>query len=63
MSLVGDNRTFIPAYDRIVFPLTRLTERGREFKWTQEYEAAFKDLKAIRGFAAILAYSDLAPSI
>ncbi len=60
LGLAGYYRTLIPAYFRVVFPLTRLTEKGREFKWTQECEDAFKDLKTTLTSAPILAYPDLA---
>ncbi len=57
LGLAGYFRFFVPAYFRVVFPLTRLTEKGREFKWIQECEAAFKITLTS---APILAYPDLA---
>ncbi len=38
-------RAFIPSYSRIALPLTRLTEKTREFRWTNECEEAFQTLK------------------
>ncbi len=47
-------------YPRVVFPLTQLTEKGREFKWIQKCEAEFNDLKTAITSAPIVAYPDLA---
>ncbi len=41
MGLAGCYRAFIPSYSRIALPLTRLKEKTREFKWTNECEEAF----------------------
>ncbi len=60
LGLAGYFRAFIPAYSRFVFPFTQLTEKGREFKWIQKCEAAFKDLKTALTSAPIVAYPDLA---
>ncbi len=62
LGLAGYCRTFIPAYARVAVTLTRLTEKGREFMWTQEYDAAFNDLKTALTSAPILAYPDLSPN-
>ncbi len=60
LGLAGYFRAFIPAYSRVVFPLTQFTEKGREFKWIQKCEADFKDLKTALASAPIVAYPVLA---
>ncbi len=60
LGLAGYVRAFIPANSRVVFPLTQLTEKSRDVKWTQECEAAFKDLKTAFTSAPILVYPGLA---
>ncbi len=62
LGLASYYRTFIPAYARVVFPVTRLTEKDREFKWTQECDAAFNDIRTALTSALILAYPDLSPN-
>ncbi len=44
LGLEGYYRAFIPSYSRIALPLTGLTEKTREFKWTNECEEAFQTL-------------------
>ncbi len=60
LGLASFFRTLIPAYSRFVFPFTQLTEKGREFKWIQKCEAAFKVLKTALTSAPIVAYPDVA---
>ena len=38
-------RKFIPNYNALVNPLTRLLKKGQLFKWRSEQETAFNDLK------------------
>ncbi len=38
LGLAGYYRAFIPSYNRIALPLTRLTEKAHEFRWTNECE-------------------------
>ena len=42
----------------IAKPLYRLTEKGREFKWTAECNASFNELKARLASGPILAFPD-----
>ncbi len=46
LGLAGYYRRFVRHFSSIAKPLYRLTERGREFKWTSECESAFAELKA-----------------
>ena len=38
-------RRFVPGFAAIAKPLHQLTEKGRHFEWTDECDAAFKQLK------------------
>ena len=46
LGLVGYYRKFVSNFAATAKPLYRLTERGREFIWTTECEAAFLKLKS-----------------
>ncbi len=59
LGLAGYYRAFIPSYSRIALPLICLTEKMREFKWTNECEEAFQTLKTALTSAPILAFPDL----
>jgi len=56
---------FIKDYSRVAKPLTELTkkEKGKEWAWNQEVEAAFKDLKHRFTTAPILAHFDPAKPV
>jgi len=56
---------FIKDYSRVAKPLTELTkkEKGKEWAWNQEAEAAFKDLKYRFTMAPILAHFDPAKPV
>lgn len=56
LGLAGYYRAFIPSYARIAFPLNRLTEKDRPFKWTAECKVAFHQLKEALTAAPILAF-------
>ncbi len=49
----------MPAHADVAFLFTLLTEKDREFKWTQ---APFKDLKTTLIVTPIMAYHDLSPN-
>ena len=49
-------RRFIEGFSTIAKPLHRLTEKGREFRWTEECENAFCELKRRLTTAPILSY-------
>ena len=58
LSLASYYCKFIRNFASIVRPLHRLTEKGRPFKWTSEYESAFHELKQRLITAPILIYPD-----
>ena len=58
LGLVGYYRKFVSNFAATAKPLYRLTERGREFIWTTECEAAFLKLKSRLVSAPILAFPD-----
>ena len=56
--LVGYYRKYVPHFASIARPLHQLTERGREFQWTQECIHAFDELKSRLLSAPILSFPD-----
>ena len=50
LGLVGYYRKFVNNFAATAKPLYRLTERGREFNWTTECEAAFLDVGSFTSF-------------
>ncbi len=61
LGLTGYYRQYIPAYARVAFPLTRLTEKGRKFEWTQQCANAFESLKSALTAAPVLAFPNVNP--
>ncbi|BHF73911.1 hypothetical protein SprV_0401699500 [Sparganum proliferum] len=59
LGLAGYYRAFIPSYARLAFPLTRLTEKSRTFRWTTECGKAFSYLKEALTAAPVLSFPDL----
>jgi hypothetical protein len=47
-------RRFIDEYSRVVIAITALLDKGQEFRWTSEAQAAFEQLKALFTSAPIL---------
>ncbi|XP_027348023.1 uncharacterized protein LOC113859449 [Abrus precatorius] len=45
LGLAGYYRKFIERFSKIALPLTKLTSKGREFKWTKGCETSFLELK------------------
>ena len=45
LGLVGYYRRFIEDLSKIALPLTRLTQKGVKFKWSDDYEHGFHELK------------------
>ena len=45
LGLAGYYRRFIQNFSRIALPLTKLTRKGSPFKWTDQCEASFQELK------------------
>jgi hypothetical protein len=45
LGLTGYYRHFIEGFSKIVKPMTSLSEKGKEFKWTHECQESFNQLK------------------
>lgn len=58
LGLCSYYRRFIKGFSTIAKPLTRLTEKGREFDWGQEQEEAWLELKGKLVSSPVLAYPD-----
>ena len=58
LGLASYYRRFVHNFAEIAKPLHRLTERGKEFVWTLEYETAFATLKNRLSSAPILSFPD-----
>ncbi|XP_027342970.1 uncharacterized protein LOC113855525 [Abrus precatorius] len=55
LGLAGYYRKFIEGFSKIVLPLTKLTRKGKEYKWTKGCEASFLELKIRLTSAPVLA--------
>lgn len=58
VGLASYYRRFVKGFAEIARPLHQLTEKGRRFKWTEDCQAAFEQLKLSLMSAPILAYPD-----
>lgn len=58
LGLASYYRRFIGGFANIARPLHQLTEKGREFIWTNECDCAFSELKEHLLTAPVLAYPD-----
>jgi len=58
IGLAGYYRRFIENFLKIVKPLTKLTEKGIKFEWTQEQQEAFDNLKEKLITAPVLQYQN-----
>jgi len=58
LGLASYYRRFVKNYATISSPLHKLTERGRQFKWTDECAQAFSELKHKLTNAPILSFPD-----
>ena len=47
LGLTGYYRQFIERFSKIVLPLTRLTQKGVKFEWSNDCEHSFQELKNI----------------
>ena len=52
-------RRFIPHFADVARPLQQLTEKDREFSWTEECQGLFENLKQLLTLTPILAYPNL----
>ena len=55
LRLVGYYRRFIEGFSKIAKSMTRLTQKGVNFEWNEEYEKSFQELKRRLTKAPILA--------
>ena len=58
IGLASFYRRFIPRFAQVSSPLTNLTQKGRQFLWTEECETAFTALKEALTSPPLLAYPD-----
>ena len=47
LELAGYYRRFIEGFFKIARPMTSLTQKGKEFKWTEACEKSFQELKTV----------------
>ena len=45
LGLAGYYRRFVEGFSRLAVPLTRLTQKGVKFEWSEECEQSFQELK------------------
>ena len=45
LGLAGYYRRFVEGFSRIAAPLTQLTHKDAKFRWTEECEKSFQELK------------------
>ena len=45
LGLAGYYRRFVKDFSKLANPITRLTQKGAQFKWSEECEKAFKEMK------------------
>jgi hypothetical protein len=59
LGLVGYYRRFIQDFSKLAKPMTQLLEKGKVFKWTQDCQASFVELKKRLTTAPVLVLPDL----
>jgi hypothetical protein len=59
LRLAGYYHRFIQDFPKITKPFTQLLEKGKVFKWTQDCQVSFKELKKHLIMAPILILPDL----
>jgi hypothetical protein len=59
LGLAGYYQHFIEGFSKIVKPMTSLLEKGKEFKWTHEYQESFNQLKFRLMSPSVLIMPDL----
>ena len=45
LGLVGYYKWFIEGFSKITLPLTKLTQKGVNFEWSNDYNHSFQKLK------------------
>ncbi|GKV48697.1 hypothetical protein SLEP1_g55500 [Rubroshorea leprosula] len=58
LGLAGYYRRYVEGFSRIAVPLTRLTQKGVKFEWTDECEQSYQELKSRLVSAPILTIPD-----
>uniref|UniRef100_A0A2N9FVM9 RNA-directed DNA polymerase n=1 Tax=Fagus sylvatica TaxID=28930 RepID=A0A2N9FVM9_FAGSY len=58
LGLAGYYRRFVEGFSRLAVPLTRLTQKGVKFEWSEECEQSFQELKRRLVSAPILTIPD-----
>jgi len=59
LGLAGYYRRFIENFSKIAKPLTSLLEKGKDFKWTDDCQNSFEELKKRLTTAPVLAMPDI----
>jgi hypothetical protein len=59
LGLAGYYRRFIEGFSKIARPMTVLTQKGKEFKWTEACERSFQELKRRLTTAPVLTLPDI----
>ena len=59
LGLAGYYRRFIENFSKIAKPMTELLEKDAKFKWTEECEASFQELKKRLVTAPVLILPDI----
>ena len=62
LGMAGYYRRFIEGFSSIAKPMTALLEKGRPFKWIDQCQASFEELKKRLTIALVLALTDVAKS-
>ncbi|XP_070025653.1 uncharacterized mitochondrial protein AtMg00860-like [Nicotiana sylvestris] len=57
LGLAGYYHRFLEGFSSIAAPLTRLTQKGAPFRWSDEYEVSFRKLKTALTTASVLVLS------
>ena len=59
LGLAGYYRRFIQDFSKIAKPMTKLLEKNKDFKWTQECQNSFEELKKRLTSAPVLVLPDV----
>ena len=59
LGLVGYYQRFIEGFSKIARPMIALTQKGKEFKWTEACEKSFQELKTRLTTTPILTLPDI----
>jgi len=62
LGMVGYYRRFIEGFSSIAKPMTALLEKGKPFKWNEQCQASFEELKKRLTTAPILTLTDVTKS-